>query len=84
MMGMGEPLLNYGALIAFLARITDPAAFGLGSRHITVSTAGVAPRIRDLAREPHQVNLAVSLHAADDESRSRLVPLNAPLPARRR
>jgi 23S rRNA (adenine2503-C2)-methyltransferase len=76
LMGMGEPLLNYPTLLAFLGRITDPAGFGLGARHITVSTAGIAPRIRQLAREPHQVNLAVSLHAADDELRSRLVPLN--------
>jgi 23S rRNA (adenine2503-C2)-methyltransferase len=80
MMGMGEPLLNYPTLLAFLARITDPAAFGLGARHITVSTAGIAPRIRQLARAPHQVNLAVSLHAADDELRGRLVPLNARYP----
>jgi 23S rRNA (adenine2503-C2)-methyltransferase len=80
MMGMGEPLLTYPTLVAFLDRVTDRAAVGLGARHITVSTAGVAPRIRDLARLPHQVNLAVSLHAADDELRSRLVPLNRRYP----
>jgi 23S rRNA (adenine2503-C2)-methyltransferase len=80
MMGMGEPLLNYGTLVRFLARVTDAGAFGLGSRHVTVSTAGIAPRIRDLAREPYQVNLAVSLHAADDELRHRLVPINARYP----
>jgi 23S rRNA (adenine2503-C2)-methyltransferase len=80
MMGMGEPLLNYATLLRFLARVTDAGAFGLGARHVTVSTAGIAPRIRDLAREPYQVNLAVSLHAADDELRRRLVPINARYP----
>ena len=80
MMGMGEPLINYEALIAFLDRMTDPDAFGLGARHITVSTSGIAPKIRQLAREPFQVNLAVSLHAADDALRTRLVPINRRYP----
>lgn len=80
LMGMGEPLLNYPTLVAFLDRVTDAGAMGLGARHITVSTAGVAPRIRDLARLPQQVNLAVSLHAADDVLRGQLVPLNRRYP----
>jgi 23S rRNA (adenine2503-C2)-methyltransferase len=80
LMGMGEPLINYATVMQFIGRMTDPAAFGLGARHITVSTAGIAPRIRQLAAEPYQVNLAVSLHAADDELRSRLVPLNRRYP----
>lgn len=80
LMGMGEPLLNYTVLLDFIQRTTDPAGFGLGARHITVSTAGVAPRIRQLADEPFQVNLAISLHAAEDELRSRLVPLNRRYP----
>jgi 23S rRNA (adenine2503-C2)-methyltransferase len=80
LMGMGEPLINYATAIAFIARMTDPDAFGLGARHITVSTAGIVPRIRQLAGEPYQINLAVSLHAADDALRNALVPLNRRYP----
>lgn len=80
LMGMGEPLINYGVVVAFLQRMTDTESFGLGARHITVSTSGIAPRIRQLAREPFQVNLAVSLHATDDELRTRLVPINRRYP----
>ena len=80
LMGMGEPLINYDVVAGFLGRMTAADAFGLGARHITVSTAGIAPRIRQLAREPFQVNLAVSLHATDDDLRTRLVPLNRRYP----
>jgi 23S rRNA (adenine2503-C2)-methyltransferase len=80
LMGMGEPLLNYDVVVEFLRRVTDPNGFGLGARHITVSTSGIAPRIRQLAREPFQVNLAVSLHAAADDLRTRLVPINRRYP----
>jgi 23S rRNA (adenine2503-C2)-methyltransferase len=73
-MGMGEPLANYDNVCTAIARITTE--MGKSARSITVSTVGVAPGIRRLAHEPWQVGLAVSLHAADDELRSRLVPLN--------
>jgi 23S rRNA (adenine2503-C2)-methyltransferase len=77
-MGMGEPLANYPALIGALRRLTDPPPHGLGigQRHITVSTVGLVPAIDRLAGEGLQVNLAVSLHAPDDELRDTLVPIN--------
>ena len=77
-MGMGEPLANYPALIAALRRIIDPMpdGLGIGQRHITVSTVGLVPGIDKLAAEGLQVNLAVSLHAPDDELRDTLVPIN--------
>jgi 23S rRNA (adenine2503-C2)-methyltransferase len=81
-MGMGEPLANYRTLIAALHRLTDPVPSGAGmsARGITVSTVGLAPRIRDLAREGMPVRLAVSLHAPDDELRDTLVPINTRWP----
>jgi 23S rRNA (adenine2503-C2)-methyltransferase len=77
-MGMGEPLANYPALIGALRRLTEPPPHGLGigQRHITVSTVGLVPAIDRLAGEGLQVNLAVSLHAPDDELRDTLVPIN--------
>jgi len=75
-MGMGEPFLNYDAVLQSVRLLADPAAFGLGARHITISTSGVVPAIRRFAREGLQVGLAVSLHAPDDALRSSLVPLN--------
>ncbi|WCO69020.1 23S rRNA (adenine(2503)-C(2))-methyltransferase RlmN [Iamia majanohamensis] len=77
-MGMGEPLANYDATWTAIRRIHDD--LGLGARHLTVSTVGVVPGIRRLAAEDLPVNLAVSLHAADDELRDRLVPLNRRYP----
>jgi len=73
-MGMGEPLANYAHLREALRRMIE--TMGRSARSITVSTVGVVPGILRLAEEPWPVNLAVSLHAADDELRSRLVPLN--------
>ncbi len=75
-MGMGEPFANYERTWAALRIITDPAGFGLGARHITVSTVGLPHGIRKMATEPLQINLAVSLHAANDELRTQLVPIN--------
>ena len=75
-MGMGEPLLNYDAVIAAIGRIAEPNLGGLGWRQITVSTVGIIPGIDRLAAENHRVYLAVSLHAPDDTTRSRLVPMN--------
>jgi len=75
-MGMGEPFLNWEATWKAIQALTDPRRFGLGARHITISTAGFVPGIEALAREGSQVSLAISLHAANDELRERLVPLN--------
>ncbi len=77
-MGMGEPLANYARVVAALRRLTDPQPHGLGlsQRHLTVSTVGLVPAIRQLADEGLQVRLAVSLHAPDDELRDTLVPVN--------
>ena len=77
-MGMGEPLANYDRTWGAVERIH--AHLGLSARHITVSTVGVVPGIRRLAGEALPVNLAVSLHAARDELRDRLVPLNRRYP----
>ncbi|HID85149.1 MAG TPA: 23S rRNA (adenine(2503)-C(2))-methyltransferase RlmN [Anaerolineales bacterium] len=79
-MGMGEPFHNYEATMAALERLTDPQGFGLGQRRITVSTVGLVPRIRAFARSGRQYNLAISLHAADDDLRSRLLPINRKYP----
>lgn len=76
MMGMGEPFHNYPATIKFLTILNDPAGFGMGARRMTISTSGIVPFIDKLADEPLQVNLAVSLHAPNDELRSSLVPVN--------
>jgi 23S rRNA (adenine2503-C2)-methyltransferase len=75
-MGMGEPMANYDRTWEALRTIIDPDAFGLGARHITVSTVGLPQGIRRMAGEPLQVNLAVSLHAPNDTLRARLVPIN--------
>jgi len=76
MMGMGEPFHNYDATMTFIGILNDPKGFGFGARRITISTSGIVPMIDKLANEPYQVNLAVSIHAPDDELRSRLVPIN--------
>ncbi|GAC1433325.1 MAG: 23S rRNA (adenine(2503)-C(2))-methyltransferase RlmN [Chloroflexota bacterium] len=75
-MGMGEPLLPYDATLAAIRTLTHPQGFGLGARHITISTAGVVPGILRLAGEGLQVGLAVSLHGPDDETRGRIMPIN--------
>ena len=79
-MGMGEPLLNVPAVRAATQRLTDPAALGLGARHMTISTVGIVPQIRNFAAWSGQVNLAISLHAPNDALRSRLVPYNRHFP----
>jgi len=76
MMGMGEPFHNYDNVMKMVAILNDPNGMNFGSRRITVSTSGVVPFIDRLATEPYQVNLAISIHAANDELRSQLVPLN--------
>jgi 23S rRNA (adenine2503-C2)-methyltransferase len=76
LMGMGEPLLNYDASLAAIRRLIDPQGFKLGQRRITLSTVGMVPGIRRLAEEGLQITLAVSLHAATDDLRDQLVPIN--------
>lgn len=73
-MGIGEPMLNLDNLLPALERMHDPAGLNLGARRITVSTSGYPDRIDRFAEAPHAFNLAVSLHAADDDLRRRLVP----------
>jgi 23S rRNA (adenine2503-C2)-methyltransferase len=77
-MGMGEPLANYERVREALRRMIE--VMGMSPRNITISTVGMVPGMRRLAREPWPLNLAVSLHAADDVLRSRLVPLNRRYP----
>ena len=77
-MGMGEPMANYDNTWASIERLHDDV--GISARHLTVSTVGVVPGIRRLASERLPVNLAVSLHAADDELRDELVPINRRYP----
>lgn len=80
MMGMGEPLQNYAETMKFIRIVHDPAGLNLGARRITVSTSGIVPRIEALSQEDLPVNLAVSLHAPEDEQRSELVPINRRYP----
>ncbi len=75
-MGMGEPFACYENVSASLKELLDQKRFAIGARHISVSTSGVAPRIVAFGRDFPQVNLALSLHAATDELRARLVPMN--------
>jgi 23S rRNA (adenine2503-C2)-methyltransferase len=77
-MGMGEPLANYGNVVAAVRRLTEPVPEGMGisRRSVTVSTVGLVPAINRLAAEGLSVTLAVSLHAPDDDRRDTLVPVN--------
>jgi 23S rRNA (adenine2503-C2)-methyltransferase len=76
MMGMGEPLHNYQNTLDAVDRLTDESGFNLGARKITISTVGLVPAIRRYADEKRQTPLAISLHAATDEERSKLIPIN--------
>ena len=80
LMGMGEPMHNYRNVWAALRRLTDAEGFGLGARHITLSTVGLVPMIDRMADEGLQINLAVSLHAPNDALRSQLAPINERYP----
>lgn len=79
-MGMGEPLLNLDAVSAAVDVISDDEAIGIGARHITVSTSGIPTGIASLAKSALQTRLAISLNAADDDIRSRLMPINRQYP----
>jgi 23S rRNA (adenine2503-C2)-methyltransferase len=80
LMGMGEPLANYEATWKALRILADDEGYNLGARRITLSTVGLVPGIRRMAEEPLQINLAVSLHAPNDELRNQLVPINRRYP----
>ena len=75
-MGMGEPLANYENLLKAIEIINAGWGVGIGARHITISTSGLVPRIRELADQPLQIRLAISLHGATDEVRQRIMPIN--------
>ncbi len=75
-MGTGEPFDNYVELSRFLKMANEPEGFNLSMRNITVSTCGIIPKIYDFAKDFLQVNLAISLHSADDELRSEIMPIN--------
>ncbi|MGI6741907.1 MAG: 23S rRNA (adenine(2503)-C(2))-methyltransferase RlmN [Brevefilum sp.] len=75
-MGMGEPFLNYANVMDALERLNDSQSFGLGARRFTISTVGIVPKIKQFADENKQYNLAISLHAVDDDIRSKLIPIN--------
>src|SRR6185312_16335168 len=79
-MGMGEPMANYHAVIESVRRIADPELLGISPRRIVVSTSGLVPRIEQLSEEKLPVTLAISLHAARDELRNVLVPINRKYP----
>ena len=75
-MGMGEPLANLENVLRAIRIINAEWGVGIGARHITISTSGLAPQIRKLAEEPLQIRLAISLHGATDEVRNRIMPIN--------
>jgi 23S rRNA (adenine2503-C2)-methyltransferase len=75
-MGMGEPLLNYANVLESIEKITSPDGLGMAARRITVSTAGIAKMIRKLGDDNVKFNLALSLHAANDEKRNQIMPIN--------
>ena len=80
-MGMGEPLANLPALLPALGSDSfAPRALGIGARHLTLSTSGLAPKIVELATYPAQIRLAISLHGGDDETRQKIMPINEAIP----
>ena len=75
-MGIGEPFDNFDNLVHFISVVNYPKGINLGSRHITVSTCGVVPKIYEFAKLPYQVNLAISLHAPNNKIRDMIMPIN--------
>lgn len=76
LMGIGEPFDNYDNVMKFIRIVNDPKGIAIGARHITVSTCGIIPKIDEFSNEELQVNLAISLHAPNDELRTKLMPIN--------
>lgn len=79
-MGIGEPFDNYDNVTKFVKIINEAKGLAIGQRHITISTSGLVPKIREFAHFPYQVNLAVSLHAANNEIRNKIMPINKAYP----
>lgn len=79
-MGTGEPFDNYHNVMRFLSILNDPQGLAIGARHLTVSTCGIVPMIEEFSKEKVQYNLAISLHAPNDELRTRLMPINRAYP----
>ena len=79
-MGIGEPFDNYDNLIKFFRIINDPKGISIGARHITVSTCGIVPKILEFSDLDMQINLAISLHAPNDELRNKIMPINKAYP----
>lgn len=75
-MGIGEPLDNYTNVMDFIKIINDPKGIAIGARHITLSTCGIVPKLKDLMEESLQINLAISLHAPSTELRDKIMPIN--------
>lgn len=75
-MGIGEPLDNYDNVMDFVKIINDPKGLAIGARHITLSTCGIIPKMKELMKENLQINLAVSLHAPNTQLRDKLMPIN--------
>lgn len=82
-MGIGEPFDNYRNLINFLTIVNDAKGLAIGARHITVSTSGLVPQIKAFAKEPLQINLAISLHAPNNDVRSAIMKINNTFPLER-
>ncbi|MFA6410622.1 MAG: 23S rRNA (adenine(2503)-C(2))-methyltransferase RlmN [Candidatus Buchananbacteria bacterium] len=82
-MGMGEPFLNYDEVLKAIRILNDNDKFGIGARHISISTAGIVEGIKKFSQENLQVNLALSLHAPNDQLRSRLMPINQQYPIKK-
>ncbi len=80
LMGIGEPFDNYDNVMKFIDIINSDYGIAIGARHITVSTCGIVPKIRKFTKEKRQVNLAISLHAPNDELRSKLMKINKVYP----
>ncbi len=79
-MGIGEPFDNYDNVINFIKILNEPLGFEIGARHITVSTCGLVPKIYEYSEFPLQVNLAISLHAPNNEIRNQIMPINKTYP----
>lgn len=80
LMGIGEPFDNYDNVIDFVNIINDPKGIDIGARHITISTCGLIPKIKEFSKLDKQVNLAISLHAPNNEIRNKLMPINKAYP----
>ncbi len=80
LMGQGEPLLNYDAVIAALRILLDPKGLAISPKHVTLSTSGIIPGIEKLATEPIRPKLAISLNASNDEQRNAIMPINRKYP----